>query len=107
MTTNEIEKQLRFKSRKEIKDCVDTIIHQMQQFSRNHTNVDRSGMTWFSKRYKPVKKYTSDPEPKDPWDHFDWKDLSQLMVRNMEINWLDTMVEKKTKELLSKIDLLG
>ena len=79
----------------------------MQQFSRNHTNVDRSGMTWFSKRYKPVKKYTSDPEPKDPWDHFDWKDLSQLMVRNMEINWLDTMVEKKTKELLSKIDLLG
>ena len=107
MTTNEIEKQLRFKSRKEIKDCVDTIIHQMQQFSRNHTNVDRSGMTWFSKRYKPVKKYTSDPEPKDPWDHFDWKDLSQLIVRNMEINWLDTMVEKKTKELLSKIDLLG
>ena len=107
MTTNEIEKQLRFKSRKEIKDCVDTIIHQMQQFSRDHTNINRSGMNWFSKRYKPVKKYTSDPEPEDPFNHFDWKELSQLMVRNMEINWLDTMVEKKTKELLSKIDLLG
>ena len=107
MTTNEIEKQLKLKSRKEIKECADMIIHQMQQFSRDHTNINRNGMNWFSKRYTPVKKYTSDPEPKDPWDHFDWKDLSQLIVRNMEINWLDTMVEKKATELLNKIDLLG
>ena len=107
MTTNEIEKQLRFKSRKEIKKCADTIVHELQQFSRDHTNNIANGMNWFSKRYKPVKKYTSDPEPEDPWNHFDWKELSQLIVRNMEINWLDTMVEKKATELLNKIDLLG
>jgi len=105
MTTNEIEKQLRLKSRKEIKECADTITHKLQQFGKDHTNINLAGMPWYSKHYKPdTLKYGATP---DPWRHFDWKELSQLIVRNMEETWLDKMVEKKSKELLSKIDLLG
>ena len=107
MTTNEIEKQLRFKSRKEIKKCADTIVHQMQQFSKDYTNNIANGMNWYSRRVKPIKKYDHSPEPEDPFNHFDWVELSQLIVRNMEENWLDQMVEKKATELISKIDLLG
>ena len=62
-------------------------------------------MQWFSKRNKPHKKYTSDPEPEDPFNHFDWNELAQLIRRNMEYNLLDHMVEKKAKELLNKMDL--
>lgn len=106
MTTNEIEKQLRLKSRKEIKECADTIAHRLQQFGKDHTNVNRNGMNWYSKYTEPCETYAGEPLP-DPWRHFDWKELSRLIIRNMEENWLDKMVEKKSKELLSKIDLLG
>ena len=52
-----------------------------------------------------VKNHTSDPEPEDPWNHFNWDELAQLIRRNMEHNLLDLMVEKKAKELLTKMDL--
>ena len=107
MTTNEIEKQLKRRAEEQISEEAQKIIDSLSMFSRDHTGVNRSGLHWYSKRVKPHKKYTSDPEPEDPWNHFDWKELSQLIVRNMEINWLDTMVEKKATELLNKIDLLG
>ena len=111
MTTNEIEKQLRFKSRKEIKECADTLAHELQQFGKNHTGSNRRCIAWHSKREKPHAKYNEDhpcfQEVSDPFVTLDWKELSQLIVRNMEENWLDQMVERKAKELLTKIDLLG
>jgi len=105
MTTNEIEKQLKERAEYQIRDHAKMIAETLANFSREHTNVNSSGMHWFSKRVKPHKKYTSDPEPEDPWNHFNWDELAQLIRRNMEHNLLDLMVEKKAKELLSKMDL--
>jgi len=107
MTTNEIEKQLKQRAEFQIRDHAKMITDTLANFCREHTNINRSGLRWHSKRVKPHKKYTSSPEPDDPSDHFDWNELAQLIRRNMEINLLDNMVEKKAKELLNKIDLLG
>jgi hypothetical protein len=107
MTTNEIEKQLKRKAEEQIRDQAKRIVDELADFSREHVGVNRSGMHWYSKRTKPHKKYTSDPEPDDPFCHYDWDELAQLIRRNMEHNLLNQMVEKKAKELLSKIDLLG
>jgi hypothetical protein len=107
MTTNKIEKQLKRKAEEQIRDQVKRIVDELANFSREHTGINRSGLNWYSNRVKPHKKYTSDPEPEDPSNHYDWNELAQLMRRNMEHNLLDTMVERKTKELLNKIDLLG
>lgn len=105
MTTNEIEKQLKLKSRQEIKECAGVIVQEIQRFNKKHTDTNYSGMQWYHRHCKPTKRYDHSPEPDDPWNHFDWKELTQLIVRNMEENWLNKMVEKKSKELLSKIDL--
>ena len=107
MTTNEIEKQLKRKAEEQIKQCVADVVDELSGFSHTHTGINRSGLHWYSKRQKPHKKYTSDPEPEDPFVHYDWNELAQLIRRNMEHNLLDTMVERKAKELLNKIDLLG
>ena len=107
MTTNEIEKQLKRKAEEQIHQCVDDVVNEMRGFSNTHTGVDRSGMDWYSKSRKIKKKFTSDPEPDDPFCHYDWDELARLIRRNMEYNLLNQMVEKKAKELLSKIDLLG
>ena len=107
MTTNEIEKQLRRKAEEQIYERAEKIVNSLQNFASNHTNINRTGMHWYSKRIKPHKKYTSDPEPEDPFVHYCWDELAQLIRRNMEHNLLDHMVEKKAKELLNKIDLLG
>ena len=105
MTTNEIEKQLKERAEYQIRDHAKMLASGLQNFASDHTNVNSSGMQWFSKRHKPNKKFTSDPEPDDPWDHFNWDELAQLIRRNMEHNLLDKMVEKKAKELLNKMDL--
>jgi len=107
MTTNEIEKQLKHKAEEQIREHARNIVDGLAMFSRDHTNINRSGMHWYSKRQKPHKRYTSDPEPDDPFCHYDWDELAQLIRRNMEHNLLETMIEKKAKELLNKIDLLG
>ena len=107
MTTNEIEKQLKRKAEEQISEEAQKIVDSLSMFSRDHTGVNRSGLHWYSKRQKPHKKYTSDPEPADPFCHYDWSELAQLIRRNMEHNLLETMVERKAKELLTKIDLLG
>lgn len=107
MTTNEIEKQLKQKAEYQIRDHAAFIASSLQHFASDHTNVNSSGMHWFSKRVKPHKKHNNDPDPDDPWNHFNWDELAQLIRRNMEHNLLDKMVEKKAKQLLSKIDLLG
>ena len=107
MTTNEIEKQLKHKAEEQISEHARNIIDGLAMFGKDHTGVNRSGLHWYSKRQKPHKKYTSDPEPEDPFCHYDWDELAQLIRRNMEHNLLDQMVEKKAEELLSKIDLLG
>ncbi len=107
MTTNEIEKQLKRKAEQQIHEEVQKVVDILSMFSRDHTGINRSGLHWYSKRVKPHKKYTSDPEPKDPFCHYDWNELAQLIRRNMEYNLLDNMVERKAKELLTKIDLLG
>jgi len=101
MTTNEIEKQLRARSLREISDFAEEITNNLREFPRKHTNYNRSGMCWYQKGVKPHAKY------EDPWNHLDWHQLSTLIFRNLQENWLDDMVEKKSKELLSKIDLLG
>ena len=106
MTTNEIEKQLKRKAEEQIREHTKNIVDSLAMFSKDNTGVDRSGMHWYSKRVKPHKKYTSDPEPDDPFCHYDWDALAQLIRRNMEHNLLDHMVDKKAKELLNKIDLL-
>ena len=105
MTTNEIEKQLREKSIREISDFAENIVNNIREFPRKHTNYNRSGMKWYHKGVKPhpTKSISQD----DPWNHLDWHELTKLILRNLEENWLDDMVEKKSKELLSKIDLLG
>ena len=105
MTTNEIEKQLKERAEYQIRDFAKMLSSSLQDFASDHTNVNSNGMQWFSKRNKPHKKYTSDPEPEDPWNHFNWDELAQLIRRNMEYNLLDLMVEKKAKELLTKMDL--
>jgi len=105
MTTNEIEKQLRLKSRKQIKSFADETLHNFRQFARKNTDYNRSGMNWYHKGVKPhpTKSISQD----DPWNHLDWAEVGDLIVRNLEENWLDDMVEKQAKELLSKIDLLA
>tara|TARA_R100001510_G_scaffold57329_1_gene65037 strand:+ start:1284 stop:1607 length:324 start_codon:yes stop_codon:yes gene_type:complete len=105
MTTNEIEKQLKHKAEQQIAKCVMGVVDELKGFSHTHTGINRSGLHWYSKRVKPHKKYTSDPEPADPFCHYDWTELAQLIRRNMEYNLLDSMVERKTEQLLSKIDL--
>jgi len=105
MTTNEIEKQLKHRAEEQIKKCVADVVDELSGFSHTHTGVNRSGLHWYSKRQKPHKKYTSDPEPEDPFCHYDWNELAQLIRRNMEHNLLDQMVESKAKELLNKMDL--
>ena len=105
MTTNEIEKQLKYKAEEQIAKCVKDVVDELKGFSHTHTGINRSGLHWYSKRVKPTKKFTSDPEPADPFCHYDWTELAQLIRRNMEHNLLDLMVEKKAKELLTKMDL--
>lgn len=105
MTTNEIEKQLKNRAQEQIAKCVRDVVDELKGFSHKHTGINRSGLHWYSKRQKPNKKYTSDPEPSDPFVHYDWTELAQLIRRNMEHNLLDNMVERKAKELLNKIDL--
>ena len=105
MTTNEIEKQLKRRAEEQIKKCVADVVDELSGFSHTHTGVNRSGLHWYSKRQKPHKKYTSDAEPEDPFCHYDWNELAQLIRRNMEYNLLDQMVESKAKELLNKMDL--
>ena len=105
MTTKESEKQLKRKAEEQSKPCVADVVDELSGCSHTHTGVNRSGLHWYSKRVKPHKKYTSDPEPSDPFCHYDWNELAQLIRRNMEHNLLETMVEKKAKELLNKMDL--
>ena len=105
MTTNEIELQLKHKAEQQIREHVKTIVDNMAEFSRKHTNINRSGLRWYSNRAKPEPRFNGDDERQDPFNHFDWNELAKLMRRNMEASLLTQMVEKKTKELLNKIDL--
>ena len=104
MTTNEIEKQLKHKAEQQIREHVKAIVDNMANFARKHTNQNRSGLRWYSNRAKPEPRFNGDERP-DPFNHFDWNELAQLIRRNMEESLLEAMIEKKTKELLSKIDL--
>ena len=105
MTTNEIELQLKRKAEYEIRDHARAITDHLARFAREHTNQNRSGLRWYSNRVKPEPRFNGDDERPDPFNHFDWNELAQLIRRNMEASLLEAMVEKKTKELLSKIDL--
>ena len=55
MTTNEIEKQLKRKAEEQIRDHAKMLASTLAEFAREHTNVNRSGIQWFSKRQKPHK----------------------------------------------------
>ena len=94
-TTNEIEKQLIKKSQEEIRIQASDIVKQLQRFGKVHTQRDYNGMEW--------NNATDDHN----FDFLDWDELDALIVRNMERKWLDDMVKVKSKELLSKLDLLG
>ena len=105
MTTNEIEKQLKRKAEEQIAKCVRDVVDEIKGFSHTHTGINRTGLRWYSNRAKPEPRFNGDDERPDPFNHFDWNELAQLMRRNMEESLLEAMIEKKTKELLSKIDL--
>ena len=105
MTTSEIEKQLVSKSCKQINEHAELIVKEMQEFGKINTLYNRNCMHWYQRHYKPVKKYSSDPEPADPWNSLDWDELRRLIVRNMKATFLESMVEQKTKQLLTKMDL--
>ena len=106
MTTNEIEKQLRLKSRKEIDDLVTDLVFKIRRFKHEGTGLEGRGMNWYSRHTEPTTKHTIEPMP-DPSDFFDWADLRRLFKRNLEEAMLDGMVSKKTEELLKKVNLLG
>ena len=105
MTTNEIEKQLKRKAEQQIREHVKSIVDNMTEFAKEHTNQNRSGLRWYSNRTKPEPRFNGDDERRDPFNHFDWNELAQLIRRNMEATLLEAMVEKKAKELLNKMDL--
>ena len=105
MTTNEIEKQLTRKASEQIREHAEKIVDEMRSFGIHNTDLNRNGMHWYQRHYKPVKKFSSSPEPEDPWNHLDWDEFKRLLVRNMKETFLESMVEKKAKELLNKIDL--
>jgi len=106
MTTNEIEKQLRLKSRKEIDDLVTELVGEIRRFKHEGTGLEGRGVNWYSKHTEPTTKYAGKTMP-DPSDFFDWGDLRKLFKRNLEEAMLDGMVSKKTEELLKKVNLLG
>jgi len=105
MTTNEIEKQLKEKAEYQIRDHAKMISSTLAEFAKEHTNQNRSGLRWYSNRAKPKARFNGDDERPDPFNHFDWNELAQLIRRNMEESLLEAMVEKKARELLNKIDL--
>ena len=105
MTTNEIEKQLKSKAITQIREHAEKVVDEMRSFGIHNTDLNRNGMQWYHKRVKPTKRYNHSPEPEDPWNHFDWDELKQLIVRNMKATFLESMVEKNTKDLLSKMDI--
>jgi len=108
MTINEIEKQLRAKAMQQIKRKADDVVSELCGFGQKNTDKpNRNGLNWYSKAHKEHAMYDGQDAPSDPWCYCDWDELRQLITRNMEINYLDQMVEKKSKELLNKIDLLG
>ena len=95
MTTNEIEKQLIKKSKEEIRNHARDIVNKLQEFGKDHTQHNTNGMSW------------NQAMDNDNWDYLNWEDLCKLITRNMEKKWLDDMVELKSKQLLSKLDLLS
>ena len=98
MTTNEIEKQLRAKSEEQIKQCAADVVDEIRSFGHRHTNKDRRCISWYSKRIKPTKKFTSDPEPADPYVTFDCDELHQLVERNLSASYYNQTVDKTDKE---------
>ena len=55
MTTNEIEKQLKERAEYQIRDHAKMLANSLRDFASDHTNVNSSGVQWFSKRQKPHK----------------------------------------------------
>jgi len=106
MTTNEIEKQLIKKSKQEIEAQAKDVVSKLQEFAKEYAGLTYNGMRWHHKRMKPHAKYEGQVV-EDPWNHLDWSELSGLITRNMEDNFLEDMVKVKSKELLSKLDLLS
>ena len=93
MTTNEIEKQLINKSKSQIRTHAEDIVSKLQEFGKSQTNFNTNGLEWH--------------HTKDNYKYTDWEELTRLIVMSMERKWLDDMVELKSKELLTKLDLLS
>jgi hypothetical protein len=106
MTTNKIQEQLEKKSKQEIDDLVTNLVGDIRRFKQENAGVEGRGIDWYSNHTKPTAMYAGETMP-DPSDFFDWDDLCRLFRRNLQEAMLDAMVEKKTKELLKKMELLG
>ena len=107
MTTNKIQEQLEKKSKQEIDDLVTDLVSSIRTFKLESTiGSEGRGIHWYSNHTKPTAMYAGETMP-DPSDFFDWDFLRKLFRRNLEKAMLDAMVEKKTKELLKKMELLG
>ena len=108
MTTNKIQEQLEKKSKQEIDDLVTNLVWDIRRFKQENTGAEGRGMDWYRKHAKPSPRIKYAGETiSDPWDFLDWDNLRRLFRRNLEEVMLDAMVEKKTKELLKKMELLG
>tara|TARA_R110001592_G_scaffold40862_1_gene133938 strand:- start:744 stop:1064 length:321 start_codon:yes stop_codon:yes gene_type:complete len=106
MTTNKIQEQLEKKSKQEIDDLVTNLVGDIRRFKQENAGAEGRGIDWYSNHTKPTAMYAGETMP-DPSDFFDWDDLCRLFRRNLQEAMLDAMVEKKTKELLKKMELLG
>ena len=107
MTTNKIQEQLEKKSKQEIDDLVTDLVSGIRTFKLESTiGSEGRGIDWYSNHTKPTAMYNGKTMP-DPSGFFDWDDLCRLFRRNLQEAMLDAMVEKKTKELLKKMELLG
>ena len=107
MTTNKIQEQLEKKSKQEIDDLITDLVSGIRTFKLESTiGSEGRGIDWYSNHTKPTAMYAGETMP-DPSDFFDWDDLCRLFRRNLQEAMLDAMVEKKTKELLKKMELLG
>ena len=81
-TTNEIEKQLRQSAELRINKHAAGIVDGLKDFIKEHGGVNKNGMTWYSKRTKPLERYDGDERP-DPFNFHDWSELSPVSYTHL------------------------
>ena len=103
MTTDKIEKQLRVKSKEEISREASRMVEMLQEFQATNCTIESSGLNWPNN-----KEYNSSSgEYTYTYSYCFWNDIKKELTATLENALLEKMVDKKVKELLNKVDLLG